>query len=53
MNTVNLSVELVNAVLNYLGSKPFMEVAGLIQKIQEEAGPQVPPPAADENAASE
>lgn len=42
MQNVNLSVELVNAILNYLGTKPFMEVAGLITKIQAEAGPQVP-----------
>lgn len=43
MQKVELSVELVNAILNYLGTKPFVEVAGLINKIQEEAGPQVPP----------
>lgn len=43
MQSVNLSVELVNAVLNYLGNQKFIEVAGLINKIQEEAGPQIPP----------
>ena len=42
MQNVELSVELVNAILNYLGTKPFVEVAGLITKIQAEAGPQVP-----------
>ena len=52
MNTVTLSVELVNAILSYLGNHKFVEVAGLIQKIQEEAGPQVPTPA-DESEASE
>ena len=50
MQSINLSVELVNAVLNYLGSRPFVEVAGLITKIQEEAGPQIPPEAANEEA---
>lgn len=50
MQSVNLSVELVNAVLNYLGSRPFVEVAGLITKIQAEAGPQIPPEAANEEA---
>ncbi len=43
MENVSLSVELVNGILQYLGTKPFMEVAGLITKIQAEAGPQVPP----------
>lgn len=43
MQNVTLSVELVNNILSYLGTKPFMEVAGLITKIQAEAGPQVPP----------
>ena len=41
-NKVYLSVDLVNGILNYLGQRPFVEVAGLINKIQEEAGPQVP-----------
>lgn len=50
MQSVNLSVELVNAVLNYLGNQKFIEVAGLINKIQEEAGPQIPPEAANEEA---
>ena len=40
MEKVSLSIELVNAILNYLGSKTFIEVAPLINKIQEEAGPQ-------------
>ena len=42
MEKVALSIELVNGILNYLGSKPFVEVAPLINKIQEEAGPQIP-----------
>lgn len=39
--TLNLSTELVNAVLQYLGTRPFQEVNQLINGIQAEAGPQV------------
>ena len=44
MEKVSLSVELVNGILNYLASKPFAEVAPLINKIQEEAQGQAPLP---------
>jgi hypothetical protein len=37
MNEIKLSTELVNGVLQYLGSRPFVEVAGLIQEIQKQA----------------
>ena len=43
MEKVSLSIELVNGILNYLASKPFAEVAPLINKIQEEAQGQVAP----------
>jgi hypothetical protein len=39
---IEISVELLNAVLNYLGTKPFVEVAGLINGIQEQAKGQLP-----------
>ena len=39
--TFKLSTDLVNAVLQYLGTRPFQEVAQLINGIQSEAGPQV------------
>jgi hypothetical protein len=39
--TLTLSTDLVNAVLQYLGTRPFQEVAQLINGIQSEAGPQV------------
>jgi hypothetical protein len=39
--TLTLSTDLVNAVLQYLGSRPFQEVAQLINGIQSEAGPQI------------
>lgn len=51
MNKVELSVELVNIILSYLGSRPYADVAGIIQRIHEEAGaPQAPveAPQADE-----
>ena len=38
MNEVKFSVELANAILQYLGSRPFVEVAGLITEIQKQAG---------------
>jgi len=39
---IEISVELLNAILNYLGTKPFVEVAGLINGIQEQAKGQLP-----------
>ena len=39
--TISLQVELVNAILQYLGQRPFQEVNQLINGIQSEAGPQV------------
>jgi hypothetical protein len=47
---ISLSTNLVNGILNYLGSKPFAEVNQLIQAIQSEAAPQLPQQAADEPA---
>ena len=35
--TVTLTVTLVNELLNYLSNKPYLEVAGLISSIQQEA----------------
>ena len=35
--TKTVSVKLLNAILNYLANKPFVEVQGLIQAIQQEA----------------
>jgi hypothetical protein len=42
MEKVNLSTQLVNGILQYLGSRPFVEVANLINGIQEEAKGQLP-----------
>lgn len=40
MDEIKLKTDLVNAILQYLGSKPFVEVAGLIQGIQQQAAEQ-------------
>ena len=39
---IQLSTQLVNAVLQYLGTQPYQNVAQLIQGIQSEAQGQVP-----------
>lgn len=39
--TVVLSLELVNAVIQYLGTKPFQEVYQLVNAIQQQAQPQL------------
>lgn len=47
MEEVKLTANLVNAVLQYLGSRPFVEVAQLIQAIQKEAAASAPEPKAE------
>ena len=37
---MNLSADLINGILQYLGSRPFVEVATLINAIQTEAAAQ-------------
>ena len=37
MNEVKLSTNLVNAILGYLGSRPYQEVYQMIEAIQKEA----------------
>ena len=49
---INLELELdeVNIIMNALGVGQFVQVAGVIKKIQEQAGPQVAAmPAEDES----
>ena len=43
MQTINLSLDLVNGVLAYLGSRPFSEVYQLVNQIQAQAQPQLTP----------
>jgi len=40
---IHLDLELVNHILGYLGARPYQEVYGLIQGIQEAAKPPVAP----------
>jgi hypothetical protein len=47
MQKIALSTELVNAILQYLGNQPFVQVTQLINGIQNEAKGQFPEPAAD------
>ena len=51
MEKVNLSTQLVNAILQYLGQRPFVEVQQLINGIQQEAQAQAAPAAPDAPAA--
>ena len=39
MNEIKLSTNLVNAILQYLGSRPYTEVFQIIDAIQKEAIP--------------
>jgi len=37
MDGIKLSTDLVNTILQYLGNQKFVEVAGLVQAIQQQA----------------
>lgn len=41
---VELNLNLVNGILQYLGSKPFNEVVDLINSIREQVTPQIQMP---------
>ena len=41
---IELTLPLVNGILQYLGTRPYQEVFPLIQAIQEQATPQLPVP---------
>jgi hypothetical protein len=47
MDKITLSVDLVNKVLGYLGSRPYQEVFTLIDGLQEEAKNQPKEPVAE------
>jgi hypothetical protein len=49
---IALSLNLVNAVIQFLGTKPYQETYQLIQAIQEQAIPQMPMPEAAQPAAT-
>jgi hypothetical protein len=42
MDKLTLSTQLVNALLGYLGARPYQEVFQLIEALQKEAKNQVP-----------
>ena len=48
---IELSLNLVNGILQYLGTRPFSEVFMLVQEIQAQATPQVQVPQVAEAAA--
>jgi hypothetical protein len=41
---IKLTLGLVNAILQYLGTRPYAEVFPLVAEIQSQATPQVPMP---------
>jgi hypothetical protein len=41
---IELTLPLVNAILQYLGTRPYAEVFPLVAEIQAQATPQVPMP---------
>lgn len=43
---IELSLSLINGILQYLGTKPYQETFQLIQAVQEQAIPQMPVPQA-------
>lgn len=47
MNSITLTTDLVNSIMQYLGNQKFVEVAGLIQEIQKQASSQGAQPAAE------
>ena len=44
METLKISTQLLNAVIGYLGSRPYQETFQLIQALQDEAKNQTPAP---------
>ncbi len=47
---IELTLNLVNGILQYLGTRPYAEVFPIVQEIQAQATPQVPMPEAAESA---
>jgi len=42
MDKLTLPVTLINAILQYFGTKPYAEVVNLVSAIQNEANAQIP-----------
>jgi hypothetical protein len=47
MDEIKLTTKLVNSILQYMGTRPFVEVANLITAVQQEAAAQGAQPVAD------
>jgi hypothetical protein len=45
MDKITLSINLVNQVMGYLGTRPYQEVFQLVEAMQAEAKAQAPAPA--------
>ena len=45
MDGITLSTDLLNAIMQYLGTRPYVEVAGLINEVQKQAQAQGAQPA--------
>jgi len=43
MSTLSFSKELVDAVVRYLAARPYNEVAAILERMNEEAAPQLRP----------
>lgn len=39
---IELTLGLINGILNYLGTRPYGEVFQIVQELQAQAAPQVP-----------
>ena len=46
---VSLKISLVNGILNYLGTRPYVEVFQIVQELQAQVVPQVQAPKVEQN----
>lgn len=53
MDGITLSTDLLNAIMQYLGTRPYVEVAGLINEVQKQAQAQGAQPAQAPQAPAE
>lgn len=51
--TLNLNVDIINAILAALSQQPYERVAGIIAMIQQQAAPQIDPPKPVESGAND
>jgi hypothetical protein len=42
MEKVSLTTSLLNSIVQYLANRPYVEVAGLIERVQQELKPEEP-----------